>query len=581
MPEAKRRFLHDLWVLTKPYWKSEERLGSGLLLAVIIGMSLGIVYLNVLFNEWNNLFYNSLQNRDIDAFFRLFGRFTILAVIFIVIAVYQIYLRQMLQIRWRRWLTGRYIGRWLDGQAYYRLRFEQGLTDNPDQRISEDINSFVEQTLTLSLGLLESVVTLGSFSVILWQLSGDIIFFHLPIPGSMLWAAILYAGLGSVLTHLIGRPLITLNFFQQRFEADFRFNLVRVRENAEAIGLYGGEHQEGKGLTGRFGHVVANWWAIMRRQKRLTWFSSGYAQAAIIFPFLVAAPRYFSGAIQLGGLMQTISAFGHVQSALSWFVDAYTRLAEWKATVDRLTGFAAALADLEAHRGEGLTRTAAPAEAGLSLAGLRLCLPDGERILDGADLAVPPGGRVMLAGPSGCGKSTLFRAMGGLWPFCQGTLRLPEGKRALFLPQRPYLPIATLATAVTYPDPPGRYDRDAIREALAACGLAHLGTRLDEERHWSEELSPGEQQRLAFARAILLAPDWLFSDEATSALDEASEKSLLALLCARLPRTGLVSIAHRPALAAFHQQIVTFAPTGEPAGPRFRLEPALVMRHQD
>jgi len=574
MPEAKRRFLHDLWVLTKPYWKSEERLVSGLLLAVIIGMSLGIVYLNVLFNQWNNLFYNSLQNKDIQAFFRLFGRFTILAVIFIVVAVYQVYLRQMLQIRWRRWLTERYVGRWLAGQAYYRLRFEQGITDNPDQRISEDINSFVEQTLSLTLGLLESVVTLASFSVILWNLSGDIIFFNLPIPGSMLWAAILYAGVGSVLTYLIGRPLIALNFFQQRFEADFRFNLVRVRENAEAIGLYGGEQQETKGLSGRFGHVVANWWGIMRRQKRLTWFSSGYAQAAIIFPFLVAAPRYFSGGIQLGGLMQTVSAFAQVQTALSWFVNAYTRLAQWKATVDRLTGFSAALIDLEEHRAQGLARTTGPAEAGLSLTGVSLRLPDGERLLDGATLAVPSGGRVMLAGPAGCGKSTLFRAMGGLWPFCQGTLSLPKGKRALFLPQRPYLPIATLASAVTYPDAPGRYDRDAIREALDACGLPHLGARLDEERHWSEELSPGEQQRLAFARAILLRPDWLFSDEATSALDEASEQALLTLLRQRLPGTGLVSIAHRPALAAFHQQVITFAPTGLDAGPRFRLVPA-------
>jgi len=574
MPEAKRRFLHDLWVLTKPYWKSEERLVSGLLLAVIIGMSLGIVYLNVLFNQWNNLFYNSLQNKDIQAFFRLFGRFTILAVIFIVVAVYQVYLRQMLQIRWRRWLTERYVGRWLAGQAYYRLRFEQGITDNPDQRISEDINNFVEQTLSLTLGLLESVVTLASFSVILWNLSGDIIFFSLPIPGSMLWAAVLYAGVGSVLTYLIGRPLIALNFFQQRFEADFRFNLVRVRENAEAIGLYGGEQQETKGLSGRFGHVVANWWGIMRRQKRLTWFSSGYAQAAIIFPFLVAAPRYFSGAIQLGGLMQTVSAFAQVQTALSWFVDAYTRLAQWKATVDRLTGFSAALIDLEEHRAQGLARTTGPAEAGLSLTDVSLRLPDGERLLDGATLAVPSGGRVMLAGPAGCGKSTLFRAMGGLWPFCRGTLSLPEGKRALFLPQRPYLPIATLASAVTYPDAPGRYDRDAIREALDACGLPHLGARLDEERHWSEELSPGEQQRLAFARAILLRPDWLFSDEATSALDEASEQALLTLLRQRLPGTGLVSIAHRPALAAFHQQVVTFAPTGLDAGPRFRLVPA-------
>ncbi len=570
MPAAKRRFLHDLWTLTKPYWKSEERLKSGLLLAVIIGMSLGIVFLNVLFNEWNRLFYNSLQDKDLQAFFRLFGRFAILATAFIIVAVYQIYLRQMLQIRWRRWLTDRYVGRWLGGQSYYRLRFENGLTDNPDQRISEDINAFVEQTLTLTLGFLESVVSLASFSVILWELSGDIHVLGLPIPGSMLWAAVVYAGLGSVLTHVIGRPLIKLNFFQQRFEADFRFNLVRVRENAEAIALYGGEAQEAKGLAGRFGNVVANWWGIMRRQKRLTWFSAGYSQAAVIFPFLVAAPQYFSGNLQLGGLMQTVSAFGHVQSALSWFIDAYTRLAEWRATVDRLTGFSAALEDLEAKRGQGLIPKPAPAGTGLALERLDLKLPDGQSLLRDATLHVPPAGRVMLAGPAGCGKSTLFRAMGGLWPFCDGRLTLPQGERTLFLPQRPYLPIARLDEAVTYPDPPAAYGETRIREALAACGLEHLGQRLAEERHWSQELSPGEQQRLAFARAILLAPRWLFCDEATSALDDASEQALYGLLIARLPHTAIVSIAHRPALAAFHQTVYRFAPNG--AGARFTLE---------
>ncbi|MFU2208224.1 ABC transporter ATP-binding protein/permease [Solidesulfovibrio sp. C21] len=570
MPAAKRRFLSDLWKLTKPYWKSEERLKSGLLLAVIVAMSLGIVYLNVLFNEWNNLFYNSLQEKNVEAFFRLFGRFTILATMFIIVAVYQIYLRQMLQIRWRRWLTQRYTERWLTPHNAYRLRFEGGLTDNPDQRISEDINGFVEQTLSLTLGFLESVVSLVSFSVILWNLSGDIHILNLPIPGSMLWAALVYAGVGSLLTHYIGRPLIRLNFFQQRYEADFRFNLVRVRENAEAIGLYGGEDQEGRGLVERFSHVVANWWGIMRRQKRLTWFSAGYSQAAIIFPFLVAAPRYFSGAIHLGGLMQTVSAFGHVQSALSWFISAYTRLAEWKATVDRLTGFEAALEDLAAHAEAGLTRQAAPAGTGMALRDVSLRLPDGDTLLAGASLTLPPGERVMLAGPSGCGKSTLFRAIGGLWPYAAGELAMPEHERTLFLPQRPYLPIATLAGAVAYPDPPERYGTDKIATTLAECGLPHLVDRLGEERHWSQELSVGEQQRLGFARAILLHPRWLFCDEATSALDEASEKTLYGLLVDRLPDTAILSIAHRPALAAFHHRVARFVPAGE--GATWRLD---------
>ena len=574
MPGSKRRFLSDLWTLTKPYWKSEERFKSGLLLAVIVGMSLGIVYLNVLFNEWNNLFYNSLQNKDVDAFFRLLGRFSILAALFIIVAVYQIYLRQMLQIRWRRWLTERYVAHWLDAHNYYRLRFENGVTDNPDQRISEDINGFIEQTLSLTLGFLEAVVSLASFSVILWSLSGDIHILNLPIPGSMLWAALLYAGIGTLLTHLIGRPLIRLNFFQQRYEADFRYNLVRVRENAEPIALYGGEAQEARGLAGRFTHVVSNWWSIMIRQKRLTWFSAGYSQAAVIFPFIVAAPRYFSGAIQLGGLMQTASAFGHVQSALSWFIDAYTRLAAWKATVDRLTGFTAALGDLESRRGEGLDRAPAPAGEGLVLSDLTLRLPDGDTLLAGASLALAPGERLMVAGPSGCGKSTLFRALGGLWPFATGRLAMPAGERALFLPQRPYLPIATLAAAVAYPDAPETYGNARIAAVLADCGLPHLTDQLDTERHWSQELSVGEQQRLGFARAILLKPHWLFCDEATSALDEAAEQALYALLVARLPHTALVSIAHRPALAAFHQRIARFEPVSGGAAP-FALKEAL------
>ncbi len=574
MPAAKRRFLSDLWTLTKPYWQSEERFKSGLLLAVIVGMSLGIVYLNVLFNEWNNLFYNSLQEKNIDEFFRLFGRFAILAAFFIIVAVYQIYLRQMLQIRWRRWLTERYEKRWLEAHAYYRLRFENGVTDNPDQRISEDIGGFVEQTLSLTLGFLESVVTLISFSVILWNLSGDIHVLGIQLPGSMLWAAVLYAGLGSWLTHLIGRPLIRLNFLQQRFEADYRYSLVRVRENAEAIALYGGEAEEARNLGGRFANVVGNWWGIMRRQKRLTWFSAGYSQAAILFPFLVAAPRYFSGAIQLGGLMQTASAFGHVQSSLSWFIEAYTRLAQWKATVDRLTGFAAALEALESRRDEGFDRHEGPAGAGLTLTGGRLSLPDGRTLVDGAALGVAPGERLMVAGPAGCGKSTLFRALGGLWPYASGRLDMPAGERVLFLPQRPYLPIATLAAAVAYPDAPETHGEARIKAALADCGLSQLENRLDEERHWSQELSAGEQQRLGFARALLIAPRWLFCDEATSALDEPSEQALYSLLTARLPGTAIVSIAHRPALAAFHTRVVRFVPAGDAGQEGFRLETA-------
>jgi putative ATP-binding cassette transporter len=557
-----KTFLRDLWTLTVPYWRSEERWKSGVLLAVIVAMNLGQVYLNVLFNSWYNLFYNSLQDRNFDTFVHLLMRFGVLAAIFLVNAVYRLYLRQMLQIRWRRWLTQRYVGEWLGGQAYYRLQLVGRGTDNPDQRISEDINGFVGQTLVLSLGLLDSVVTLASFASILWGLSGSLAVGGIAVPGYMLWVAVVYAGVGTWLVHLIGRPLIRLNFQQQQFEANFRYSLVRLRENAEGVALYGGEAQEARGLAARFANVVENWWGIMRQQKRLTWFSAGYSQIAIIFPLVVAAPRYFSGAIQLGGLMQIASAFGQVQGALSWFVDAYGSLAEWKATVDRLIGFERALIEQTRPAADQARRRAVPAGRPVALESVDLLLPDGTTLVAGLTLSLPPGSRTVVVGPSGCGKSTLFRTISGLWPYCRGTIDLPSGARLLFLPQKPYLPIAPLRQVVAYPDPPERHDDEAIRQVLIDCGLGHLADRLDQESHWAQQLSPGEQQRLAMARAILLKPDWLFLDEATSALDEASEAVLYRLLVTRLPSAALVSIAHRPEIGTFHDRLVDFSRLG-------------------
>ena len=550
-------FLRDLWRLTRPYWRSEERWKSAALLAVIVGLNLGIVYLNVLFNQWNNLFYNALQEKDRAAFVHQFVRFGELAAIFLAVAVYRLYLRQMLQIRWRRWLTERYARAWLDGHAYYRQQLLHGQADNPDQRIAEDVGAFVSQTLELSLGLLESVVTLLSFASILWGLSGSLELGGVSIPGSMLWIALIYAAFGTWLIQRIGRPLIGLNFQQQRYEADFRFSLVRLRENAESVALYGGEAEEARGLAQRFAKVVDNWWAIMRRQKRLTWFSAGYGQLAVVFPYVVASPRFFSGAMELGGLMQTASAFGQVQGALSWFIDAYAGLAEWRATVDRLVGFERSMETIDGLRhGESIRRRLSDPADGLTLDDLSLCLPDGTPLLTGLGLRLAAGSRTLISGPSGCGKSTLMRAIGGLWPFGRGTILLPAGQRLLFLPQKPYLPIAPLRAAIAYPDPAHAHADSALGEALRHCHLPHLIERLDEERHWGQCLSPGEQQRLAFARALLLKPAWLFLDEATSALDEAAEAALYGLLPRHLPDTAVVSIAHRPALAAFHHHRV-------------------------
>lgn len=557
-----KQFLRHLWRLAKPYWVSEDRMAGLGLLFIIVGMSLGLVFLNVLFNQWNNAFYDALQNRDWQGFTHQLARFCLLAALFIAVAVYQIYLRLMLQIRWRRWLTRRFLDRWLAGRAYYAMQLQGRAADNPDQRIAEDIGLFVDQTLMLALGFLEAATTLVSFTGILWHLSGAVSFMvmghHMVLPGYMVWAALAYAIAGTWLTQRMGKPLIGLNFQQQRFEADFRFSLARLRENAESVALYGGEQGENAVFQARFSHVVNNWWNIMKCRKRLSWLTNGYGQAAVVFPFLACAPRYFSGAIQLGDLMQTASAFGQVQSSLSWFVDAYTELAAWRATVERLSSFTDMLdasTETASKNGHGMALSASP-DAALHLRNLTLARPDGSTLLSGVNLDVLPGQRVLVTGPSGVGKSTLFRAIAGIWPYGAGRLELPDWQRSMFLPQKPYLPIGTLAAVVAYPSTPETFTPGQLETALAECGLVWLTPMPEGERLWAQQLSPGEQQRLAVARALLHGPDWLFLDEATSALDEAGEQYIYELLHRRLPRTTIVSIGHRPGLAAFHDHRV-------------------------
>jgi putative ATP-binding cassette transporter len=463
---------------------------------------------------------------------------------------------------------------WLDRKVYYRLEIEQRGTDNPDQRIAEDLRLFttgsangIGGTLQLSLGILTSVVTLGAFISILWQVSGPLsVRFagsELVIPGYMVWAALAYAVVGSVLTHYVGRRLISLNFQKERLEADFRFHLVRVRENAEGVALYGGEAPENEGLLGRFEAVRVNWWLLMQFTKRLTGFTAGYQQLAVIFPFVVASPRYFSGAITLGELMQIVAAFGTVQTALSWFVQNYDLLAGWKASVDRLLTFHRALEDTAAeqarHEGLDVQRDGEPT---VRAENLDLVLPNGRVILANTGFTLEPGDRILLSGPSGSGKSTLFRALAGIWPFGRGRVRLPGNARVLFLPQKPYIPLGTLRDAVAYPGAAAEFGDDAIRGVVANVGLDALVDRLDDRQNWSLQLSGGEQQRLAIARALLHRPDWLFLDEATSALDEASEKHLYGLLERRMPDATIVSIAHRPTVVAFHRRRFSLVPDG-------------------
>jgi putative ATP-binding cassette transporter len=560
-------FLRDVWSLSHPYFRSEDRWVACGLLAALVLLNLGLVYLNVLFNEWNNLFYTSLQDKDWLVFIHQLVRFSWLAALFIAVAVYQLYLNQMLQIRWRQWLTSNYLDRWLTNRTYYRLQITDRGTDNPDQRIAEDLRAFVASTLSLSLGLLSAIVTLISFSGVLWGLSGplpiQVAGHQFAIPGYMVWAAIVYALLGTWLANRIGRRLATLNFDQQRYEADFRFGLVRLRENSEAIAMDRGEPSEKGTLLGRFHAVAANWWAIMKQQKRLTWYTAGYNQVAIVFPFLVASPRYFSGALQLGGLMQTASAFGQVQQALSFCVNAYSDVATWKSVVDRLVQFREAMGRIEGDPGDhARLQVVATTCEQVALDELALATPNGADLIAAHGIVLLRRTSTLITGPSGIGKSTLFRAIAGVWPFGKGRILVPKNAHLMFIPQLPYLPIGRLRNALTYPHHDGAVDEATLREALIACRLPQLADCLDDERHWSLCLSPGEQQRIAFARIFIQRPDWIFLDEATAALDQETEAALYHELARRLPETTVVSVGHRPSLAAFHQRKITIARDG-------------------
>jgi len=556
---AMRATTRKIWALTTPFFASEHKWKARALLAAIVALNLAAVYMLVLMNDWNRAFYDALQARNQPVFWAQLLRFTYLAFGYIVIAVYKFYLTQLLELRWRAWMTSHYLERWLAGQTFYRMelaRFSggQGTPDNPDQRIQEDLQLFTTYSVSLSMGLLNAAVTLVSFVGILWSLSGGFVF-HVggtayELHGFMVWAALVYCIAGSVLTHYIGRPQIPLNFKQQRFEADFRHHMVRVREYSEAIALDKGEHVERKHLDLRFSAVLANYLQLIRAQKNLVWFTNFFGQAAIIFPFLVAAPRYFAGTIQLGELMQISSAFGQVQDSLAWFVENYSSLAAWRATTDRLTSFEESVAARQEQKRPQVVQ----AGAELATQNLSVALPDGSVLLSDLDLHVAPGESVLVKGPSGSGKSTLFRAFAGIWPFACGKVELPAD--TMCVPQNPYFPDGRLRDALAYPEPASRYGDDQLKEALDAALLPQLAQRLDDEDAWTQKLSGGERQRLALARLFLKQPSWVLADEATSALDEQAEQTLYRRLLDLVRRRGgsLVSIGHRPALDSFHQR---------------------------
>jgi putative ATP-binding cassette transporter len=565
-------FLKDAWHLTRPYFvSSEERWSARGLLLAIIAMNLTLVGLSVVLSFWRREFYNALQDKDWKAFLELLflyrntpsgllPGFCEVAAVHIVLAVYSVYVNQLLQIRWRRWLTRKFLGEWLADRAYYHISLTRDPaavgTDNPDQRVAEDLRDFTDNTLSLSLGLLSNLVSLFSFVSILWGLSGAIEVLGIPIPGYMVWVALGYAVVGTWLTHLVGRPLSILSFRQQRVEADFRYALVRIRENMENIALYRGENEENVTLHGRFAAVIANWRQIMTRTKLLNSLVVGYDQVAVVFPIVVAAPRYFAGSMQLGGLMQTVGSFGSVQGSMSWFVEAYASLAQWRAIVERLATFHRAIVRARAETHGGFEPTTS-SDGSVHLEDVTVSLPDGTKLLDSADLLLTPGHSIVVSGRSGTGKTTLFRVFAGIWPFGAGRVKIPPN--SFFLPQRPYVPLGTLRHVITYPSAADSFTQEEMVQVLRDVGLPQLCGRLDYDDNWPMRLSMGEQQRLGFARALLAKPDWIFLDEATASVDPEAETELYEILKRRLPNATLVSIAHRPSVAAFHERRLNFS----------------------
>ena len=570
-------FLKDAWLLARPYFaESEERWVARGLLAAVIALALTSVGLTVLINFWRGAFYTALGEKDWDHFLALLGfwswnkngftfGFSLLGFSYVLVYIFEYYLRQLLQIRWRRWLTDKYLNEWMADRAYYKISLagshELG-TDNPDQRISEDIRDFCSTSLILTLGLISRVVTLFSFLSILWGLSAAVQFWGVSIPGSLVWIALVYAVIGTICVHYTGRPLSALFFRQQRVEADFRYSLVRVRENVEGIALYRGEHEETTNLLHRFMAVYGNFRAIMNRTFLLNLVTGGYDQAALIFPFVIVAPGYFAGRFAQGVIFQTVDAFGQVQSALSWIIDRYDVIASYRSIVERLATFHRSI---EAARvvDAGLIRTES-ADNTLRLRDMDLALPTGVKLLEHTDLTIPEGHSTVITGRSGSGKSTLFRALSGIWPYARGEIQLP--KNSFFLPQRPYIPLGTLRHVITYPIDGTHHDRAELAQLLRDVGLPHLVDRIDRDDNWPQSLSAGELQRIAVARALLAKPSWIFLDEATANLDPESEAEIYHLLKAHLPDTTLVSIAHGPSVADFHDGRIVFERSGTTPG---------------
>ncbi len=560
--------LRDFLRLARPFWTSEERGRAWATAALVTVLTLVLVGVSVLLVQLGGAIFDAVQNYNLQAFLRALKSWTLWAFLYCTVYVYQSYATMALTIRWRRWMTDHFLKEWLDGKAFYFWQISGQPADNPDQRISEDIRDFVgtndglSGAIPLIVNLVQQVATLLAFVALLWKVGGALPLLHgrLLVHGYLIWGALIYAVIGSLIIAKVGFPIINLSFSQQRYEADFRFGLVRLRENGESIALSQGEAAEQADLMGRFGSIVQNYRAIMSRTKKINGFSIGYGQAASVMPYFLCAPVYFAHRMTLGGLNQAAQSFGYVQGAVSYFISAYTAIAQWRAVIQRLTGFTQAV---EAARILSLQPGAASTvgrKGTLALRGLSLGLPGGRTLFRDLDLTLEEGRSALISGPSGSGKSTLLRALSGLWPYSGGAIQRPADFEAMMLPQKPYLPIGTLQAALAYPAPASQFTEAEAAEALARVRLPLLADRLGEHLNWALQLSPGEQQRVALARAFLHQPRWLFLDEATSALDEPTEAALYKELASALPHTTVVSIGHRTSLQRFHDDAYHLTP---------------------
>ncbi|MCE5286741.1 MAG: ABC transporter ATP-binding protein/permease [Pelosinus sp.] len=557
------QILVGAWKIAKMYWLSEERLMAWWLLFIVIALNLGLVYITVQVNFWHAAFYQAIQDYNYQEFIKVILRYAWLATLLVIMRGYQIYTRMLLHIRWRNWLTNCYITAWLSSKTYYKLQFiNSDKADNPDQRISEDIEQFVHLTLRLSIDLLHDFVTIISFVVILWDLSGIIYVSNIPVPGYLVWAAFLFAGLGTYWTVALGKPLVWLDYNQQRYEADFRYSLVRMRENIESIAMYNGENFEKKNFAERFRYIAGNFLMIASLRKKLTWITSTYTQVSVVFGILVASPKYFSNQILLGQLFQVIDAYSHVQNGFSFIIDSFTRLAQWRAVINRLNNFLFCM-ELSRREQKGVLLESHQGSS-FFVDNLTVFRPDGYQLAEKIALELRRGQHLLVAGPSGCGKSTLLRTLSGLWPFAKGKIYASHGASILFIPQKPYMPLNSLREVILYPGlTRSGIDDTCIKEAMIHCRLEHLLDKLDHVMDWGQILSLGEQQRVAFARAILYKPNWLFLDEATSALDEETENVVYSAMLKLLTNTTLISVGHRKTIRRFHVQILKLTGNGQ------------------